>query len=223
MSSPIDNRRARSEATKAALMRAAESLMAEHGVENVSIREIVAAAEQKNESALQYHFKSLAGLLEAIHAERSEQIRIQRSELISDLLATTEQPNLRQICTLMVEPTFALARSDTGFRRYVKAFGHQVAFTARSPLKQVSRRGAGGESGEVLSQLLKQALPHLDKGEYIQRMESAVLLCSVAIHQQSRQKGAFRGPRSELFLQRLIDAVAGLLAAPVSAETNALK
>ena len=40
-------------------MRAAEKLIAQAGVENVSIRKIIAAAGQKNESALQYHFKNL--------------------------------------------------------------------------------------------------------------------------------------------------------------------
>ncbi|MFK7913857.1 MAG: TetR/AcrR family transcriptional regulator [Pseudomonadales bacterium] len=223
MSANTDNRRARSEATKQALMRAAEALMAEHGVENVSIRDIVTAAEQKNESALQYHFKNLAGLLTAIHDERSAQIRAERAEQIAALLERTATPNLRQVCTLMVAPNFQLARSDTGFRRYLKAFGHTVAFTEASPLKVVSRTGAGGKAGADLARLLKQSLPHLDKQDYLRRMEAAVLLCSAAMHHQARQASAFRGPKSELFLHSLIDALAGLLAAPVSRETKALK
>ena len=68
--SSIDNRRARSEATKHALMRAAEKLVADGGMENLSIREIVAIANQKNESALQYHFKNLTGLLNFKHDVR---------------------------------------------------------------------------------------------------------------------------------------------------------
>ena len=49
----LDSRQARSEATKSALMRAAEKLIAENGVENVSISDIVTVAKQKNQSALQ--------------------------------------------------------------------------------------------------------------------------------------------------------------------------
>ena len=43
-------------------MHAAEKLIGERGMANVSIRDIVSAAGQKNESALQYHFKNLNGL-----------------------------------------------------------------------------------------------------------------------------------------------------------------
>lgn len=46
-------------------MRAAEKLIAVRGIENVSIRDIVSEAGQKNESALQYHFKSFTGLIAA--------------------------------------------------------------------------------------------------------------------------------------------------------------
>ena len=67
----LDSRQARSEATKSALMRAAEKLIAENGVENVSISDIVTVAKQKNQSALQYHFTNLNGLIDAILETRS--------------------------------------------------------------------------------------------------------------------------------------------------------
>ena len=69
-----DSRQARSDATKNALMRAAEKLIAERGIGNVSISDIVAAAEQKNQSALQYHFSNLGGLIDAVLAVRRKPI-----------------------------------------------------------------------------------------------------------------------------------------------------
>ena len=53
----LDQRASRGDATRQALMRA-ERLFAEKGGTNVTIHEIVETAGQKNESALQYHFKS---------------------------------------------------------------------------------------------------------------------------------------------------------------------
>lgn len=220
---PADSRRARSEATKHALMRAAEKLIAENGVENVSIREIVAAADQKNESALQYHFKNLSGLLSAIRTERAEQVRDKRAEQLDALLAEQQDPTLRQLCTLMVEPTFQLARSKLEFRRYIRAFGTELAHVSTSPLRAISGHGGGGESGERLGMLLRQALPHLDEKDYRRRMESAVLLCTSAMYHHANQKSAFRSDQSDLFLNALIDALCGLLGAPVSAETKAYK
>jgi AcrR family transcriptional regulator len=218
----VDSRRARSEATQNALKRAAERLISVRGVENVSIREILTAAGQKNESALQYHFKNLSGLLSAIHAERSEQVQTKRAETLAALLDGTPTPTLRQICTLMVLPTFELARSSVAFRRYIKAFGHELALSETSPLKHVSTKGGGGASGQQVGQLLRQALPHLDEDAYRRRMEAAIMLCSVAMYQQARQPHAFRGVKADLFLHGLIDALVGLLSAPISAETRAL-
>lgn len=222
MEKTLDSRRARSEATKSALMRAAEKLIAERGVENVSIREIVSAAQQKNESALQYHFKNLSGLLSAIHEERTAQIQTRRAELLEALLTTNPKPSLRQLSRLMFEPIFQLARGDVAIRRYVQAFGHELVMADASPLKLVSRQGGGGASGAKLGALLKEALPHLSAADYRRRMEAAVVLCSASMYRQARAQNAFRGPQSELFFNHLLDAVVGLLSAPVSPETLAL-
>ena len=51
-------------------MDAAESLIAEHDSYAVPLREIVKRAGQKNESALQYHFGNLQGLVSAINERR---------------------------------------------------------------------------------------------------------------------------------------------------------
>ncbi len=222
MAANPDSRRARSEATQAALMRAAEKLIAERGVENVSIRDIVGAAGQKNESALQYHFKSFAGLLRAIHAQRAEETQARRAALIDKLLETTPEPTLRDICMLMVRPTFELAQSDAAYRRYVKAFGHELVLADTSPLAMATRQGGGGVSGQQVGTLLRQALSHLDEAGFRRRMDAAVRLCSSSMYHQARQKNAFRGAQADLFLHSLIDALAGLLSAPESEETRSL-
>ena len=217
----MDSRIARSQATRKALQHAAERLIAERGLESVSIRDIVSTAGQKNESALQYHFKNLKGLISAIQAERSSETQSKRAEMLNAMLSDTGQPNLRQVCTLMVQPPFDLARSSVGFRRYIKAFGHELVLTETSALARATRQG-GGSSGQHLAMLLKSALPHLDEDAYRRRMESAVRLCSVSMYHQARQKNAFRGKQSELFLHSLIDALAGLLSAPESGQTKAI-
>jgi len=218
-----DSRRARSEATRNALMRAAEKLIAEGGMENLSIKQIVAAAGQKNESALQYHFTNLTGLLGAIHAERSAQVQAGRAASLAAVLKISPQPSLRQLCLLMVEPTFMLARNDPEFRRYVKAFGHELAVTDASPLKIVSTQGGGGASGQETGTLLRKVLGHLEDNDFYTRMEAAIRLCSASMHHQAKQKHAFRGHQSDLFLHHLVDALVGLLSAPISPETLALK
>lgn len=221
MAAKIDNRQARGEATRQALMRAAEKLIAEHGIENVSIRLILAESGQKNTSALQYHFKNLKGLIAAIHAERSVEIQEARAELLAELLERGK-PSLRNLCELMIRPPVQLARSRLGYRRYMKAFGHQLVLLETSALDQASRGGAGGSSGAQLRKLLRQELEHLDDDAFRRRMEAAIRLSAASVYHQARQPNAFRGAESDLFLSSLIDALTGLLGAPESDETRAI-
>jgi AcrR family transcriptional regulator len=213
-------RNARSDATRAALMRAVEKLAAERGLESVSIRDIVSTAGQKNESALHYHFGSLKGLISALHAAREEDIQARRRELIGELLARSATPSLRDICKLMVQPAFELARARPDFRRYVMAFGHEVALSGRSAVELVNRKG--GETARETGVLLRAALPQLDEAAFQRRMDGAVRYVSAAMVHHARQKGAFRGRDGELFFSSLIDALVGLLAAPESDETRAI-
>ena len=218
-----DNRQARSNATKSALMRAAEHLIAKHGMENVSISDIVAAAEQKNQSALQYHFTNLRGLIDAIVLARSEQTHNRRAELIEALFAKSERPTLREICMLMVYPAFSLARENPDYHRYIKAFGHQLMLSETSLLPMVRRHGGGGASGIQTDELLRLALPHLKGADFERRMEAAIRLCSASMYHQARQKNAFNGKQSQQFLYSLVDAIVGLLSGPVSDESKALR
>lgn len=201
-------------------MNAAEKLIAQKGLESVSIRDIVLAAGQKNESALQYHFKNLKGLISAIHARRSTEIQSKRAELIDQLLKKTDQPDLRQVCALMIQPVFELARDKVEFRRYIKAFGHELVLSESSALSRASSHGAGGASGAQTGALLKSALPHLSAEAFHHRMESAVRLCAATMYHQARQKQAFRNESADLFFHNLIDALVGLLSAEESADSK---
>ncbi len=212
----------RSETTRQALIEAAEKLVADKGIENVSIRKIVSVAGQKNESALQYHFRNLQGLIAAIHDLRSAEIQAKRTELLAELAAKTPEPVLRDLCIVMVMPIFLLAKSKPGFRRYIKAFGHEVFLSEESALKLVDRKGGGGESGRQMAAMLRANLEHLDEPGYRRRMEVAVRLVSASLAHHSRQKSAFRGVQADLFVSNLIDLLVGLLSVAESTETRAL-
>lgn len=216
----MDSRQARSEATQQALMRAAVKLIADRGIENVSIRDIVTVAGQKNESALQYHFKNLKGLINAIHASREAEIQAKRTEQLQHLEEQTSNPSLRDICKLMVEPAYLLAKSNRDFRRYVKAFGHEITLTDQSAVDLVSRKG--GQSARHMNVLLRAVLSHLDDAALQRRMDGALRFVSASMVHHARQKNAFRGAQADLFFSSLIDALVGLLGAAESDETRAI-
>ena len=60
--------------TRSLLLAEAERPFAEQGIWRVRVQDIVAAANQRNSSALSYHFGSRFGVLEAILQEHGEPI-----------------------------------------------------------------------------------------------------------------------------------------------------
>ena len=132
MNSAPNGQKIRSLATQTALMEAAESLIAEHGVHNVSIKDIVQKANQKNPSVLQYHFKNLQGLIDAIQQRRNKQLQEKRSEILQEMLASKPKLTLHDLCELMIYPSFLLAKSDKQFRYFAAAFSQQVTLASDS-------------------------------------------------------------------------------------------
>ena len=90
----------RSLATQTALMDAAEILIAEKGIHNVSVKNIMRAAGQKNESALQYHFRNLQGLVDAITTRTNPFNACKNAGGTGGFSQT--KPTLRELCELMV-------------------------------------------------------------------------------------------------------------------------
>src|SRR3546814_19686067 len=60
------------------ILQAAEDCFGEHGIDAVSLRQIAIAAGQGNTAAVQYHFGSKEGLLEAIFQHRLPAIHQRR-------------------------------------------------------------------------------------------------------------------------------------------------
>ncbi|MCC3765643.1 TetR/AcrR family transcriptional regulator [Glycomyces sp. TRM65418] len=94
-------RSSRAEATREALLDAAERLFAEHGVAAVSARQISEAAGQGNNTAVGYHFGSKTDVVRAIvhrHTASIERLRTERVESIGD------SPGLREWVECFIFP-----------------------------------------------------------------------------------------------------------------------
>lgn len=69
--------------TRERLLTEGQRIFAEEGAFTVPLRRVVAAAGQKNESALHYHFGSRQGLINAILARHNEGIEASREGLLN--------------------------------------------------------------------------------------------------------------------------------------------
>ena len=214
----IETGQSRTKATRQSMMRALEKLGAEHGLENVTVKAILKESGQKNVSALQYHFGSRQGLIEAVFEERTNEVRTRRGELFRELFVQKKTLSMRELWRIWIEPIFVLARINPDFRRYVKTFSLNNALIDR-PLPEETEDPREHEI--LMNTILQEHLGHLDESIARARNLAVSRFISLSLAHHSREPQAFRGPQSDIFLNNLIDEATGMFTIAESEETRA--
>lgn len=93
----------------------AERLLAERGFQGVSMREIAAAAGNRNNNAVKYHFGSMEGLIDAIMRYRLGQLDKHRGAAWQDLQARGSPPTLEDLLAAYFLPHVLLADPVNGY------------------------------------------------------------------------------------------------------------
>ncbi|MGG7567841.1 TetR family transcriptional regulator [Rhodovulum sp. DZ06] len=206
------------------LIETAERLYALHGVDAVSIRQVVAEAGQKNVSAVHYHFGSRDGLLETIVALRTEGRNAMRHDMLKALEA--EAPDLPQtirgVARALALPQFqGLARGrPTYSRRFIKQV-HQRHEVLNAILSK------GYDSGlRACFRMLRAKMPEVPTQVLVHRyIHANAVAIDAAANLEDRIEAdpdALDDRRIALHVACCIDSVAAIFAAPVSAETLAI-
>jgi len=112
----MEDKPKRADVTRAALIRAAEKLIASKGLADVSTREILKTAGQRNQSALQYHFGSKNGLIKAAVNERTLSIDARRLELMENI---GDPPSFHDVCEILIKPLAELAENPDAGKDYL--------------------------------------------------------------------------------------------------------
>ena len=204
-------------------MLAGERLIAKHGLDNVSLRQINTEAGQRNSSASHYHFGSKEALITAIYEYRMECLNIRRNALL-DALPSTIAP--RKVCTLIGLLIYPMADEVEGSEggHYFIQFMSQLF--SHPMLDLVSMwRGQFGESVGRVYYELRTALPDIPDEVFGPRFGLMWLLAVNALADRERLSKAAASSMTlalpVLFVTNLVDSLAGLMAAPVSASTEA--
>ena len=150
-------RRKAGDATRRRLLRAAERLFAQYGIDAVSLNEIVHASKA-NAAAIHYHFGTREALITAIIEQRREAWAERRNEMVAEL-AARKAITARDVVRAMVEPIAALADHPWGMD-YIRF----VANVANHPKYAPLLHEAGGyEMRDVFFELVERVTPDLTK------------------------------------------------------------
>ncbi|MGD9995336.1 MAG: TetR/AcrR family transcriptional regulator [Ilumatobacteraceae bacterium] len=204
------------ELTKQRLISAAETLFAERGIDAVSLREINAAASQRNSTALQYHFTDRRGLLNALLAKHLVDVEARRNELL-DAYEAAGVDDLRALAEALVRPSATKLADPDGGRAFLRIHA-QLINRPDWPPRAHSRRSKSGDSIERWRRLVAPLLPDVA----VERLHHRFTALRVTATELARRAASAPRRDDQLFTSHLVDLVTALLAAPVSAQTAGL-
>lgn len=202
------------EANRQRLIEAAELMFSEHGIAGMSLRQINAAAGQRNSSALQYHFTDREGLLRAVLKRHGVEVEATRQTMLDEYEADA-LPDLRRLVGVLVRP-LADKLSETSGRHYLRIYAEVInrPDPKLDEMVRPGRRDSLTRWRALLEPMLSPVIVHP-----LHRRFAAIRVASMEL----ARRAAGRPRRTnDLFTSDLIDLVTALVSAEVSAETRQL-
>jgi AcrR family transcriptional regulator len=187
------------------ILTTAERLIAEQGAA-ASLREIAAAAGQKNTSAVHYHFGSRDALIEAIVVLRQESLETERLALLAEHEAAG-RTDLRALVEALITPMFTAPYADgaTHYARFLEKVRDHASLSTSAWLDR------DWPASKLIVGRISQALSALPAAQRLLRLRamSTTMFALVADVERARDAGL-----SHLTAQDVTDLVLGMLTAP---------
>jgi AcrR family transcriptional regulator len=191
-----------------ALLLAAERLFAEHGVEDVSMRQIVSAAGQANHYAVQHHFGDESGLIRAILEMRLPEVNAIRARMLRGRARNLDTPALVRALFLPI----AQFVDDSGRHTHAR-FMHRLQ--ERDPSSSIMIEFEGqAPTTAVVVEALRERLADLPPALFVLRLRLASNMFLHAVAALDLPSGLV-GMSPSNYLAHVIDACVAVLTQPV--------
>ena len=208
-------------AARQQLIAAAERLFAESGIDAVSLRQINLEAGQKNSSAAHYHFGSKDALIMSIYQVRMESVNKRRMLLLQDIQTNKRHHDVRALVEAIVLPIMDETDADASGQHYIRFMAQAMGHPQLDLIELWQQEHSDGL--ELTLKYLRETLNDIPPVLFGQRFGLAFeqIIHSLADREKLRRSsgGTFQID-SALFVNNLIDSIAGAMAAPVSEKTR---
>jgi AcrR family transcriptional regulator len=166
---PWERGNAGGRATRELIIRTAERLFAERGIDAVSLREIGIAAGQRNNGATQYHFGDRDSLVRAIFIYRSVENNRRRQELLDAIIRDGRERDTAALVEAIVRPSAEQVSEDN---RYMGFLARLEVERGQAWLTDPREAPQGTESDAYVEvrRLLRDALPQLSDAAFLRRL-----------------------------------------------------
>jgi AcrR family transcriptional regulator len=193
--------------TSERLLDAAEDLIARHGPDAVSTRQVLTAAGVSNMAAIQYHFGTKEGLLAAVVSRVLEPLERERTAELA-ALGKAAGVSLFDECLAYVRPIVRLRASESG-RRAAKVMG-RVLGASRDQLERIGV--STDETDAAFAARFAAHMPAMSGQERHLRVQSALAVVVFYALGYSEPPGA-APPGVDEAAMRLATVVTAVLAA----------
>lgn len=181
------------------LLDAAERLIAEHGFE-VPLRDIAKAAGQRNNSAVNYYFRSRQDLIDAVVARRLVPMEAQRQAML-DGMSAEEMRDAHALLRVLVEPFGNL--EATHYARFLEVVRIRLNREPQSPAESAWPRITGA---------MQDLVPAPDRGTRIRRVAAVATTMWALL--ADRERRAESGGAGQDGLDEIVAMLAAMLTAP---------
>jgi AcrR family transcriptional regulator len=197
------------------IITAAEDLFASRGIRGVSLREINRHAQQRNVSALQYHFGDRDGLVQAVLEKHRRDTEPQRVILL-DRYEASGTDDVHQLAAAFVLPLASKLSDPDGGRAYLQIASEH--YSSAGSLDELVPNRVSLNSMWRWHKLITPLLPPTESKVLGSRF-SAIRLTFVELARRAKER-PHRDDR--LFTSHVTDLVTAVLLAPPSPETDRL-
>ncbi len=192
--------------TRIRLISEAERLFAEQGIWRVRVQDIVAAAGQKNSSALSYHFGSRSDVLNAILREHGEPIDQDRGEVWASL----DDDRTPALIEALIQPLTRRLATTSG-RCYLRIVAQLSAEFSRwdfDPTHVPVNLNA-------ILRLLRDRASVDDKAQRDERVLGMIQLMTASLAERARRTEAGHplATHDDVYAANLVDMLTGIIEA----------
>ena len=190
------------------LLDEAERLFARSSISGVTTRQIVEAAQQRNASAVTYHFGSREGLLLELLARRGGPVDQRRGELRAEL---AREPSVPALVRCLADPYCGLL-GDEGGRSYLRIVAQLRGRFAAWRVESDSSTSAH------LASILDEIEQRADVAAALRRERVVALITVLTATTAERARRIDEGSEPELdheaFVANLVDMCSAVVLAP---------
>jgi AcrR family transcriptional regulator len=211
------------EDTKSQIKAAAQILFARHGVDAVTVQQIVTAAGQRNNAALHYHFGSKEELIHQLVVDGAAVLDERRRGMLQEIEARGGPSTVREVLLILVMPVIELG-DDERWRGYIRFTSSLQASDRKTLRAALNNRWNAGYVACFAH--LKRMLP-LPAVLIEQRLSMSSIYANAILSAREAAQETRKGSGNRLWAQRftienILDTLEATLTCQPSATTLAI-